>query len=143
MHKKPDNFLKIPEYPGGKTALVKFIEENRVYPEKAKEAGIEGIVFLIAEIDDNGRIGEVVVEKGLGYGCDEEAVRVVKLLKFGAVKNRGKRLKTKKKFRIAFRPEKQKQPPPAKKISFSIKSNVKKEEAPKEKTYNYTITVKK
>ena len=122
MPKKPDNFLKMPEYPGGKTALQKFIKEHVIYPEEAREAGVKGVVYLLAEIDDNGVVGEVKVSKGLGFGCDEEAIRVVKLMKFGSVSNRGRRLKTKKKFRIHFKPEK-KCKVPQKYLTPCIKQN--------------------
>ncbi|VAW14907.1 hypothetical protein MNBD_BACTEROID01-2420 [hydrothermal vent metagenome] len=139
-NQKKKSFLKLPQYPGGKTALQKYIKENLIYPAEAKEAGIEGIVYLSAEIDDNGIIGGVEVAKGLGYGCDEEAIRLVKSIKFGGVTNRGKRLKTKKKFRISFKLGKQ----PKKKVSFSIKTETKKEDTtPKQTKYNYIITVKK
>ncbi len=137
---KKKSFLKLPEYPGGKIALKKYIADNLRYPIEAQKAGVEGIVYLSAEIDDNGNVGEVIVSKGLGYGCDEEAIRVVKLMKFGSVKNRGKRVKTKKNFRIAFKENK----PPEKQISFSIKKEVSdsgKNEPPKK--YGYTIPLKR
>ena len=96
-------FLKRPEYPGGKEAFKQYVKANLIYPEKAREKGIEGIVYLNAQIDDNGTVRDVVVEKGIGGGCDEEAVRLVNNVQFGKVKNRGVRIKTRKKFRIEFK----------------------------------------
>ena len=55
---------------------------------------------MSAEVDDEGNIMAVRVDKGIGYGCDEEAVRLIEGIRFGGVKNRGVRVKTTKKFRV-------------------------------------------
>lgn len=70
--------LVAPEYPGGGEALYKYIAENIHYPEQAKADGIEGRVVVQFTVMDNGDIVNVEVAKGIGGGCDEEAVRVVK-----------------------------------------------------------------
>lgn len=49
-----------------------------IYPEKAKRLGIQGRVYLIVDIDSLGNIDSVSVLKGIGYGCNEEAVRLIK-----------------------------------------------------------------
>lgn len=102
IHMQKKRFIKLPEYPGGKEEFQKYIHENLKYPKTALNAGIQGVVHLSAEINDNGEVLEVQVDKGLGHGCDEEAVRLIKGCHFGGVKNRGIRLKTRKKFRIPF-----------------------------------------
>ena len=66
-----------PDFPGGIARLGSFIKENLQYPQEAIDAGIEGRVFLSFMVEEDGSITEVKVMKGLGYGCDEEAVRVV------------------------------------------------------------------
>jgi len=96
-------FLKRPEYPGGKEAFRQYVKSNLKYPEEALEKGIGGIVYLSARIDDNGEVSDVEVERGIGGGCDEEAVRLISSVHFGKVKNRGLRVTTRKKFRIEFR----------------------------------------
>ncbi len=68
------------EFKGGRTALVKFVSENLKYPAKARRMAIEGKVFLAAVIEKDGSISNVQVLKGIGAGCDEEAVRVVSML---------------------------------------------------------------
>lgn len=103
MKNSTKKFLKRPEYPGGKAAFKEYIKKNLVYPAAALENEIGGIVHLNASIDDNGYVGDVTVEKGIGYGCDEEAVRLVGNIRYGAVKNKGVRLKTRQRFRIEFR----------------------------------------
>ncbi len=139
MGKKSKKFLNLPQYLGGKEEFKKFIKENLVYPEEAKKAGVEGTVYLKAEVDDNGKVLTVGVEKGLGYGCDEEAIRLVKLMKFGAVKNIGKRVKTKKRLRINFKLDKQNK----KEITYSYKVENKGKKPAEKGKYNYTITFNK
>lgn len=66
-----------PEYPGGTKAMYKFIIANLHIPSEAKEAGISGRVFTSFYIEVTGEITKVTVLKGLGFGCDEEAVRMI------------------------------------------------------------------
>ncbi|PKK36194.1 hypothetical protein BWI96_12335 [Siphonobacter sp. SORGH_AS_0500] len=62
----------------GSEAYKTYLQENLRKPELAKEKGISGTVILSVQIKDDGRIGTIKVRKGLGYGCDEEAIRLVK-----------------------------------------------------------------
>lgn len=66
----------IPEQ--GMKALYDYIGENLKYPQEAKEKGIEGKVFVQFIVDKDGKLTEVMAIKGIGGGCDEEAVRVLK-----------------------------------------------------------------
>ena len=137
MKSKTKKFLNLPEYPGGKEGFRKYIRENLKYPKKALESKVEGIVYLSAEISDNGNVLSVKVENGLGYGCDDEAIRLLKNIQFGGVKNRGVRVKAKKRFKIEFKL------PPQPKVNFSVtkKKNVDNEQTTK-KSYSYTIQIK-
>jgi len=69
----------MPAFIGGEAALLKFLKANIVYPAAAKIAAISGSVYLEFTIDANGNVLDVKVTKSLGYGCDEEAIRVIKL----------------------------------------------------------------
>ncbi len=100
---KKRQFLKLPEYPGGKLAYQRYIVDNLIYPKEALQHSIEGIVQCSADVDDNGKVLNVKVDKGIGFGCDEEAVRLLNGMHFGGVTNRGVRLKSRKKFKIRFR----------------------------------------
>jgi len=71
---------KMPEYVGGQAALAKFLQSNIVYPAEAKKLGIEGKVYLNFVIDEQGNVTNVKLLRGIGGGCDEEAIRVVKLM---------------------------------------------------------------
>ena len=67
----------LPSYPGGKMELFKYVQENLKYPEEAKNAGIEGKVFIEFMVNTDGSISNVNVKRGIGSGCDEEARRIV------------------------------------------------------------------
>ncbi len=67
---------KMPEAPYDVDA---FLKSHIQYPEKAAH-NVQGVVYLKAVIDVNGKVTKPEVTKGIGYDCDEEAVRVVKLL---------------------------------------------------------------
>lgn len=67
----------MPEFPGGEAALYKFLGENIKYPQMAKESGIQGRVFVTFVVERNGKVTDVRVLRGIGGGCDEEAIRVV------------------------------------------------------------------
>ncbi|MEZ4755710.1 MAG: energy transducer TonB [Flavobacteriales bacterium] len=68
---------QMPEFPGGKEALFAYIGKNLKYPEQAQEEGIEGVVYVTFVVETDGKITGVQVLRGIGGGCNEEAVRVV------------------------------------------------------------------
>jgi protein TonB len=67
-----------PAYPGGEEARIAFLQNNIKYPEEAKELGIQGKVFVTFVVEVDGSITDVRVLRGIGGGCDEEAIRVVR-----------------------------------------------------------------
>lgn len=67
-----------PQYPGGDEALHKFLKENLIYPASARESAIQGTVYLSFVVGNDGIINDIKVLRGIGGGCDEEAIRVVK-----------------------------------------------------------------
>jgi len=69
---------KFPEYPGGVEGFYKFLKDNLKYPDEAKRNDINGKVFIKFTIEKDGCVGDVQTLKGIGGGCDEEAVRVIK-----------------------------------------------------------------
>ncbi|MEI6575766.1 MAG: energy transducer TonB [Bacteroidota bacterium] len=71
---------EMPSYPGGEEVRLKFLQENIQYPQTAKESGIQGTVYVSFVIDTKGKISEVKVLRGIGGGCDQEAIRVIKLM---------------------------------------------------------------
>ena len=82
---------QMPEFPGGEEKMVEFISLNTQYPQEAKDKGVQGRVLVNFVIDTDGSITDVKVIKGIGSGCDEEAVRVVKSMpKWQPGRQRGK-----------------------------------------------------
>lgn len=75
-----ESLFKDPEYPGGREAMKAFIKKNVHYPSDAKSIGIVGNVQCKVTISKDGSIGIVKVVRGIGAGCDEEAVKVLKKL---------------------------------------------------------------
>lgn len=71
---------KMPEYPGGMEALYKFLRNNLLYPDTTTEASKEGRVILRFVVSSIGEVKDITVLKGLNKECDEEAVRVMKLV---------------------------------------------------------------
>jgi TonB family protein len=80
-----------PEFPGGKTAMYKYLGENIVYPKEAQKSNIFGNVYLQFIVKKDGSVEKVELLKGLGHGCDEEAIRVIKAMpKWKPAKQNGK-----------------------------------------------------
>lgn len=142
---KDKHFIQKPEYPGGLKALRQYIKDNLKYPKKALADKVEGTVSLRYTINPKGKVIEVKVIAGLGSGCDEEAVRLVKTLQFTAAKNRKLKALFHKNLQIHFRLPKTQ----AKKQSASIQYAYTKNETKSKKqtnqkptqggSYNYTI----
>ncbi len=70
----------MPAFPGGEPALYRFLSSQIRYPEAALRNKIEGKVFVRFIIQKDGSLTEVKVMKGIGFGCDEEALRVVRMM---------------------------------------------------------------
>lgn len=69
-----------PEFPGGMEAMMKFLADNIVYPQQAKDNHIEGRVFVSFVVEKDGSISNIKVLRDIGGGCGAEVVRVVKLM---------------------------------------------------------------
>ena len=81
----------MPEFPGGTAKLFEYINKNLKYPQLARESDIQGKVIVNFVVEKDGSISNVKVLRGIGGGCDEEAIRVVQNLpKFKPGKQRGK-----------------------------------------------------
>jgi TonB family protein len=138
-HKKPKDFIRVPQYPGGNTALKEFLDKNLIYPKEAFESKVEGEVEAEYHVDGLGKIKNIKILKKLGSGCDEEVLRLIKLLVYAKAINRGLKTLTRKTLKITFKLPKQQ----GAQINYSI---VKKPEPPKanpKKNIGYTITFNK
>lgn len=82
---------EMPAYPGGDAKLYEYLGKNIKYPQIARESGIQGRVFVNFVVEPDGSVSNVKVMRGIGGGCDEEAVRVIKTMpKWKPGKQRGK-----------------------------------------------------
>ncbi len=150
MEKRKTKFLNLPHLDGGKELLKKFVKENLRYPKEALEKNIEGDVIVKFKVTGKGEVMNPEIVKSVGYGCDEEAIRLVMMLSYQAVKNRGVRVTTDNTVKIPFRIKKKKT---TQKYSISYTSKTqdqsreqaeKSKQTPKEKprsqeVYTYTI----
>ncbi|MCL1821232.1 MAG: energy transducer TonB [Prolixibacteraceae bacterium] len=81
---------EMPDFPGGVAALMKFLEDNLVYPPEAAEKGISGKVFIGFIVDTDGSITNAKVVRGVETTLDNEALRVVKIMpKWKPGRNKG------------------------------------------------------
>jgi len=101
--RKPESFIRQPRYPGGKKAMDEFIRHELRYPEEAMKNRVEGTVSVEIDIDVFGDVMDARVRHSLGYGCDEEAIRLVRLLKFEKKKYQGLRVMFHQTLNIHFR----------------------------------------
>lgn len=141
---KKKKFLKLPQLDGGKELLKKFIKENLQYPKEALEKQIQGDVIVKYKVSGLGEVFDAVVVHGIGHGCDEEALRLVGMLNYEAVKNRGVRVTSNNRIKISFR-----LPPKPKQAKMKVVYKPKAKETPpattenpvqkKPETYSYTV----
>ncbi len=89
---------------GGMSAFYQFVQKKLKYPAQARRMGIEGKVYVQFVVDKDGRLTEVQAVKGIGAGCDEEAVRVIKQApRWKPGKQRGRSVKVRMILPITFR----------------------------------------
>ncbi|MBR5639322.1 MAG: TonB family protein [Muribaculaceae bacterium] len=69
-----------PQFPGGTSGLMNFLSQNIQYPQTAQDNGIQGKVVVQFVVEKNGKVGEVVVVRGVDKDLDKEAVRLCKML---------------------------------------------------------------
>lgn len=99
---EPEIFVVVeqqPELIGG----LESIQSKITYPEIAKRAGVEGRVIVQFVVDEQGNVRDPQVVRGIGAGCDEEALKAVRQAKFKPGKQRGKAVKVQMTLPVTFR----------------------------------------
>lgn len=145
MTEDKKKFLEKPQYPGGAKALRDFVKSHLQYPQDAMEQRVEGVVTIAYQVNDDGLVENPTVVKGLCPSCNEEALRLVNMLRYDKARNRGVRLKVNCKLNINFHLA----PAPAPTggtVSYTLQPSKKSED--KKKTpessgsggYNYSIS---
>jgi TonB family protein len=69
---------QMPEFPGGVQGIIRFLSTNVKYPELALKLKVEGRVLVKFVVSNSGKVKNVVLLRDIGYGCGEEALRVVR-----------------------------------------------------------------
>lgn len=90
--KSEEPFIHVEQMPapvGGYEAFYKSLRKNLNYPGPAKRTGIQGKVSVEFVVSKTGELSDFKVVTGIGGGCDEEAIRVIKLIKWNAGRQRG------------------------------------------------------
>ncbi|MEM6805209.1 MAG: energy transducer TonB [Bacteroidota bacterium] len=94
----------MPEFPGGQAGLKRYFRRNYTYPKTARDQGIEGTVFVRFVVNADGSVSGISVLKGLGFGCDDEAIRLIrKMPKWIPGEHNGKRVPVYKTMPIGFK----------------------------------------
>ena len=90
---------KMPVMKGGLKALYAKIE----YPRMAKDAGVQGKVYLLMYINESGKVDKVECVKGIGAGCDEAAKKAAKKMDFSPAEHKGSKVKVKMAIAVQFK----------------------------------------
>lgn len=99
-----DNVENSPNPPGGMEAWNQYLGKNLKYPTQARRMGIEGTVYVVFVVNTDGTLQDVDVLRGIGGGCDEEAIRVVKNApKWEPGKQRGRPVRVRMRLPIKFK----------------------------------------
>lgn len=94
----------MPTPPGGMEGWNKYLSSNLKYPTQARRMGIEGTVYVVFVVNTDGSIQDVEILRGIGGGCDEEAMRVVaNAPNWEPGKQRGKPVRVKMRLPIRFK----------------------------------------
>ncbi len=91
------------QFPGGQAEMLKYLQENLQYPEAAKANNVHGRVFVKFVVERDGSLSDIQIFRGLGSGCDEEAIRLIQSMpKWQPGKNKGKEVRTSKTVPVTF-----------------------------------------
>ena len=115
-----------------------FLSKNKRYPKEALDKKVEGTVSIRYSIDFMGKVTKTKILAGIGFGCDEEAQRIVSLLSFTIPKTRKMRVVYQKTAHIHFKLPKK---PVVQKFVYAV---TKKDVASNQKggtAYNYQVNM--
>ncbi len=71
---------QMPQFQGGPEGLGSFIRSNLSYPREALDNKIEGVVVAAFIVEKDGSVSNVEIVKGIGHGCDQEVIRLIRLM---------------------------------------------------------------
>jgi len=95
---------EMPSFPGGDGERLRFLSDNIQYPQLASENGIQGTVYVQFIVNSTGEITDAKILRGIGGGCDEEALRVVNAMpRWHPGKQNGKNVRVLFSLSVSFR----------------------------------------
>ena len=91
------------KFQDGYNSIIKFVQENIKFPAEAKENNVHGKLMLSVVVEKDGSLSDITVKKGLGYGLDEEIVRIIKMMpKWQPAQHKGKAVRQSQTIVIPF-----------------------------------------
>ena len=91
------------KFQDGYNSIIKFVQENIKFPAEAKENDVHGRLMLSVVVEKDGSLSDITVKKGLGYGLDEEIVRIIKMMpKWQPAQHNGKNVRQSQTILIPF-----------------------------------------
>ncbi len=91
------------KFQDGYNSIIKFVQENIKFPAEAKENNVHGKLMLSVVVEKDGSLSDITVKKGLGYGLDEEIVRIIKMMpKWQPAQHKGKTVRQSQTIVIPF-----------------------------------------
>ena len=91
------------KFQDGYNSIIKFVQENIKFPAEAKENNVHGKLMLSVVVEKDGSLSDIRIKKGLGYGLDEEIVRIIKMMpKWQPAQHKGKTVRQSQTIVIPF-----------------------------------------
>lgn len=91
------------KFQDGYNSIIKFVQENIKYPAEAQENNVHGKLMVSVIVEKDGSLSDIKIKKGLGYGLDEEIVRIIKMMpKWQPAQHKGKAVRQSQTIMIPF-----------------------------------------
>ena len=91
------------KFQDGYNSIIKFVQENIKFPAEAKENNVHGKLMVSVVVEKDGSLSDIKIKKGLGYGLDEEIVRIIKMMpKWQPAQHQGKAVRQSQTIMIPF-----------------------------------------
>ena len=91
------------KFQDGYNSIIKFVQENIKFPAEAQENNVHGKLMVSVVVEKDGLLSDIKIKKGLGYGLDEEIVRIIKMMpKWQPAQHKGKAVRQSQTIMIPF-----------------------------------------
>ena len=91
------------KFQDGYNSIIKFVQENIKFPAEAQENNVHGRLMVSVVVEKDGSLSDIKIKKGLGYGLDEEIVRIIKMMpKWQPAQHKGKTVRQSQTIVIPF-----------------------------------------